>query len=294
MEHQNFPNYFQAADSISISSQKKYLLVLKTDLIAMILAAALAVYNYQSTDAKLLLNVVTGISLLIGLILTIVLRTKKYEDIWYQGRALAESCKTITWRFITCAEYFENGLDDKEAKERFVKRIKDLAGEFSELNSNLSATILNKPIITDKMMELRSFDLQHRKKHYLENRIEDQKEWYSTKAESNRISYNSWFIGIIGLQVLSIICIVYLIVEPESTWNLIGLLTTLSASAISWLQIKQHQELKQAYTTATTELNFIQELSGSINTEEELSQFILDSENAISREHTLWLAQRRK
>jgi len=294
MEQQNFPNYFQAADAISIASQKNYLLVLKADLIAMILAAGLAVYNYQSVDSILWLNVITGLSLLTGLILTIVLRTKKYEDVWYQGRALAESCKTITWRFITCAEYFENGLDVSEVRERFIKRIQDLAGEFSELNSNLSAKILNKPIITDKMIEIRSLDLQQRKKFYLENRIEDQKEWYSTKAESNKTSYNRWFIGIISLQVLSIVCVVYLIVKPDSTWNLIGLLTTLSASAISWLQIKQHQELKQAYTTATTELNFIQELSENINTEEELSQFILDSENAISREHTLWLAQRRK
>jgi len=294
MEQHNFPNYFQAADAISISSQKHYLLVLKADLIAMVLAAGLAVYNYQSIDSLLWLNVVTGLSLLTGLILTIVLRTKKYEDVWYQGRALAESCKTITWRFITCAEYFESTLDVAEVKERFIKRIQDLAGEFSELNSNLSAKLLNKPIITDKMIEVRSLDLQERKKYYLENRIEDQKEWYSTKAESNKTSYNRWFIGIISLQILSIVCVVYLIVEPDSTWNLIGLLTTLSASAISWLQIKQHQELKQAYTTATTELNFIQELSENINTEGDLSQFILDSENAISREHTLWLAQRRK
>ena len=61
MNHQDFPNYFQAADAISILSQKNYLLVLKADLIAMILAAGLAVYKYQSTDSKLLLNVVTRI-----------------------------------------------------------------------------------------------------------------------------------------------------------------------------------------------------------------------------------------
>ena len=72
-----------------------------------------------------------------------------------------------------------------------------------------------------------------------------------------------------------------------------GLFTTISAAAISWLQLKQHQELKQAYTTAAQELIFIKASSNSIHTEEQLSRFVLDSENAISREHTLWLAQKR-
>ena len=74
----------------------------------------------------------------------------------------------------------------------------------------------------------------------------------------------------------------------------VGLFTTISASGLSWLQVKQHQELKQAYTTAAQELNFILSLSDEIDTENAFSKFVLDSENAISREHTLWLAQKRK
>jgi hypothetical protein len=60
------------------------------------------------------------------------------------------------------------------------------------------------------------------------------------------------------------------------------------------LQLKQHQELKQAYTTAVIELNFIEEKGIRVSSETELSKFVMDSENAISREHTLWLAQKRK
>ena len=82
--------------------------------------------------------------------------------------------------------------------------------------------------------------------------------------------------------------------NPDFNWNFVGLLTTISASALSWLQLKQHQELKQAYTTATQELNFIVTLTDQLTTEDSFSKFVLDSENAVSREHTLWLAQRRK
>lgn len=289
-----FPNYYQAADRSSIKAQSNYINIIRVDLISMIIASALSIYNYQIVNSKLIIYIISGVLLLLSLILTVVLKSKKYEDIWYQGRALAESCKTLTWRFISCSEYFEVNLSVVEAKERFVNRIKDLSKEFGELSKTMDSRILNHSIITDKMIELRSQNILDRKNYYIANRVEDQKEWYSSKAEYNIRKYNVWFLVIILSQVISLVSIVSLIKCPDNNWNFVGLFTTISSSAISWLQLKQHQELKQAYTTAVQELNFIVTLSEGVTTDEELSKFVLDSENAISREHTLWLAQKRK
>ena len=264
------------------------------NLVSMIIASVLSIYNYQLTESKLYVYVISFLLLLLSLVLTIILKTKKYEDIWYQGRALAESCKTLTWRFVCCSEYFEYALPIQDAKNRFVERIRELAKEFQELSQVMNSKTLNLPIITDKMIEIRDYNLQKRKDYYIQNRIEDQKGWYANKAEYNLERYNLWFWIIILSQSLAIISIVALIKFPDNNWNFVGALTTISASALSWLQLKQHQELKQAYTTATQELNFIDTLSEQVSTEDELSKFVLDSENAISREHTLWLAQRRK
>jgi hypothetical protein len=294
MKINDYPNYFQACDKLSIDSQKNYLNIIRADLMAMILAALLAIYYFQTTESKLLIYIVTGLSLLLGLILTIILKSKKYEDTWYQGRALAESCKTITWRFAMCSEYFESSLSTEDAKERFIFRIKEVVNEFSNLSSALNSKILNKEIITGKMMELRNLSVQKKKDYYIDNRIENQKEWYAKKAEWNKGRSNFWFWVVIISQAVALISIVFLIKFPDNNWNLVGLLTTIASSAISWLQIKQHQELKQAYTTAAEELNFIKELSYKVKDDEQLSEFILDSENAISREHTMWIAQRRK
>lgn len=294
MKHSDFPNYFQASDNASIKAQNSYLNITRIDLLSMILASCLAIYNYQSTQAKLIVYVISGLLLLLGLVLTIILKTKKYEDIWYQGRALAESCKTLTWRFVCCSEYFENSLNIGEAKRRFVERIKELSDEFKELSIAMNSRTLNLPIITDKMLEIRAYNLDSRKDYYIKNRIEDQKKWYADKAEYNSDKYNFWFWCVVISQAISLISIVFLIVNPDFNWNFVGLLTTISASALSWLQLKQHQELKQAYTTATQELNFIVTLTDQLTTEDSFSKFVLDSENAVSREHTLWLAQRRK
>lgn len=293
IKDEDFPGLFQASDRASIAAQSTYKNIVACDLITMIVASGLAVYNYQSSDPKLFVYILSGFFLLSGLILSIIVRTMKYEDTWYQGRALAESCKTLTWRFITCSESFEVHLDIEAAKGVFVKRLKELCSEFKDLNKELDARILTLPDVSAKMLQMRSLSMLARKAFYIKYRIEDQKMWYANKAEFNKIMYNRWFFLIIACQAAALLCSVYLIVNPASNWNLVGLLTTISASALSWLQLKQHQELKQAYTTAAQELNFILSTTDNIDSETKLSEFVLDSENAISREHTLWLAQKR-
>jgi len=294
MEFKDFPGLYQASDKASLSAQKNYKNIIAFDLITMIIASGLAIYNFKQVEPKLFVYVVSGVFLLISFALTLIIRTIKFEDIWYQGRALAESCKTLTWRFITCAESFESDLTKQEVEVYFISRLKEFSNEFKELNESLNAKIVVLPIVTEKMWEIRSLNTFERKQYYIENRINEQKEWYATKAEFNKTKYNNWFLVIIVSQLVAIISVAFLIKYPDSNWNLVGLFTTISASAISWLQLKQHQELKQAYTTAAQELNFIQASFGNVNTDLKLAEFVLDSENAISREHTLWLAQKRK
>src|SRR5690606_2160559 len=117
-------------------------------------------------------------------------KSKKYEDFWYQGRALAESSKTLTWRFITCAEYFEQSLNLNTVKERFIERIREVANEFKDLSASMDSKILNQEIITSKMLEVRNLSMNERKEYYIKNRIEDQQNWYSKKAEWNKGRYN--------------------------------------------------------------------------------------------------------
>ncbi len=294
MTKKEFTSNYQASDKSSIKAQSYYINIVRIDLIAMIIASAISIYNYTDLNSKLYIYTISFLLLFLSLILTIILKSKKYEDTWYQSRALAESAKTLTWRFVTCSEYFEENLQEIIAKERFINRIKEISNEYSELKKILDSKILILPIITNKMLEIRKLDNNSRKDYYIKHRIINQKNWYSKEAKFNYIRYNFWFAIIICCQAIALISVVFLIKYPTNKVNLMGLFTTIATSAISWLQIKQHQNLKQAYTTAVQELNFIETLSDKIITADELSKFVLDSENAISREHTLWLAQKRK
>jgi hypothetical protein len=294
MKDKDFPNYFRAGDKASIIAQSTYVNYVKWDLICMVIAATLTIYNCQEENSRVIIYVISGILLLIATILSLVIKSKKYEDTWYRGRALAESCKTLTWRYVTCSEYFEHTLKTSEARKRFIQRITELKNEFSDLNNELSAELIALPVITDEMKRVREFSLEDRKKYYLDHRIENQINWYKSKADQNKNRYEGWFWAVIIAQILALISVGFLVKYPNSNFNFVGLFSTLSACFFSWLQLKKYQENKEAYTTATSELNLIKQEAEDINTNETFSIFVLDSENAMSREHTMWLAQKRK
>lgn len=294
MEDKNYPNFFIAGDGASRRAQFKYINFVKWDLVLMVFSALICVYNYEKVDSKLIVYILSGLMLLVALFISIILKYKKYEDVWYRGRALAESCKTLTWRFITCSEYFEYDVVSNEADSRFVDRIREINNEFNDIHPELYASEIALPIITNEMRRIRLLSLTDRKAYYLNERIQNQIDWYSSKADNNKEKYENWFLLVIVFQFLAIVSIGYLIFQPMSNFNLVGLFSTISASGFSWLQLRKYQENKQAYTTATSELNLIKTEANLQITEQQFSKFVLDSENAMSREHTMWLAQKRR
>lgn len=294
MNISEFPSYYQAGDHVSLTAQKNYTRFVKWDLVFMTLGSLLSIYNYQTENSKTTIYIISGLFLLIAILLSLVIKNKKYEDIWYRGRALAESCKTLTWRYMTGSELFEIGEPIADVNKKFNDRMKEVYDEFDELIESIDTRILTLPIITQKMAEIRNLPLAERISFYVEHRLKGQMNWYSTKAETNKKEYENWFWIVIISQILSLIAVTFLIKEPMSNWNLVGFFTTISSCCFSWLQVRKYQENKEAYTTATIELNYIVQESTNIKSETIFSKFVSDSENAISREHTLWLAQKRR
>lgn len=294
MKIKDYPSLYRAADKASIDSQKNYICLFLCEISFVLLGSILTIYNFSLTNSKIIVYLFSGAFFLLGVIVSIIQKIKRYDNLWYQGRALAESCKTITWRYISGSEEFNINMDSDLSRKIFLKKIEQLTKEFEFLNKHLDKKLLVETNITEKMIKNRSQKLLERKKHYLKERINEQKKWYSKKAHKNKFCSNLWFTINIVSHIVTILCIVYLIFNPKSNWNFVGLFSTISTSIIAWVQLKQYQNLNQSYSTASIELNLISDLGESIVSEEEFSRFILDSENAISREHITWLAQSRK
>ena len=290
MEEKDYPNYFIAGDRASLEAQKKYIIFTRIIAILTILYASLTIYSPEDFEYKryLYISCMVLFALIIGI--SIFMNYKKYGDTWYRGRALAESCKTLTWRFMMKSELFEG--NDGFANKTFCDNISEIKNQFKD-HLDLDTKYIDKKIITDKMKYIRNKSLSKRKEFYLDNRIKNQKEWYSKKAKQNEKSNDCYFYFIIIIQSIGFLSIIPLIINPKINLNIVGLCTTISASIFSWMQLKKYRENKDAYKTALSELVMIEEKINNINKEKDFVKFVLDSENAMSREHTLWLAQRR-
>jgi energy-coupling factor transporter transmembrane protein EcfT len=294
LKKKEFPGIQQAADKASDKAQKFYINLVRLNLVVGVLAALITIFNFESEQPKLYVYCISLGLLLISLGLTVSIKYFKFEDLWYQGRALAESVKTLTWRYITCSENYEANLLQNEAEKFFTDSLQVLQTKFPELIKFMDTNLLQRSAITNEMNNVRNITWQLRLEKYVECRIEDQINWYSSKAKYNKTKKALWLWIVISAQALSIISCTSLIIWTSSSWNLVGLFTTVAASGIAWLEVRQYQSLIQAYATATMELVLIKSLSNSILTEVDFTKYVLDSENAISREHTMWLAQRRK
>lgn len=294
MNTTDFPGIQQAADEASIRSQQTYINIVRANLICGVIGALIAVYNFEQVEPKVIVYIISLTLLVSSLCLTIAVKHYRLEDLWYQGRALAESIKTLTWRYVTCSDNFESTLPQIEVQINFNDSITSLSRLFPDLTTYMKIELLNRNVISPQMNSMRLTTWQTRLNNYLTHRIQDQIDWYTSKATFNSKKRKNWLSVIILSQAISVLSCAWLVFFPTTAWNLVGLLTTLSASAIGWLQLKQHQSLVQAYATASVELTQIKSLSNTISDEHKFTEFVLDSENAISREHTTWLAQRRK
>lgn len=291
MSYDDFPALFCAADKASITAQNQFVKCTAINLGLMILAAIVGSLILSNASEKIILATTSAILLTVCFIITVIIRITKLEQNWYDGRAIAESVKTVTWHYITGSDPYSIDLGLK-ADEMFISSLQSLLKARQSFSARLSVQDGTKKQITDQMRIIRSLDKDERKRIYLAERIDDQRQWYSNKSQANLRSANRYFIGTICSQGLAIITAFTILIWQGSLIQLTGIFTTLAAAFMAWTQMKRNDELAQSYGLAAQELNFIYEQSFQVNTEEQLSAYVTSAEKAISREHTMWLARR--
>ena len=228
----------------------------------------------------------------VSLILTGVLGIRRPEKEWYGGRAIAESIKTLAWRYMVGAEPYAVSIRDEQVDEQFVTTLAAILKERTEFQWQIDEGVSKLPEITARIREIRKLDLEQRKAVYAQCRVREQLKWYSQRAAKNRSRETKWFWGIIASQALALSAAIVLVRYPSASLNLTGVFSALAAAFVGWLQTKRYQELAQSYAVAAYELGLIAEQARHVQTDEALSAFVLNSENAMSREHTLWSAKR--
>jgi hypothetical protein len=290
----DYPAVFLASDRASAEAQRKYLTVTRATLVLLVGGAGFAAASpVISIDYMKPAFAVTSAALLAAsLLLTLYLKAQKPEQLWYGGRAVAESAKSMSWRYMTGAAPYLVDLPATDADQKFVAALESIVKERKQLAFGFGGEFSKQPQISDRMRAVRAGTLAERKQEYLTERICDQRVWYGDQAKGNRSAENRYFGLVFASQLAALIAAVALVGWPESNLRLTGFFASLASTLIAWLQLKQHKELAQSYSVAELELGFIEEKAQHISSEQEFSDFVSDAENAISREHTLWIARR--
>ncbi|WP_171990708.1 DUF4231 domain-containing protein [Streptomyces sp. JHA26] len=287
IDYEDFPALYRAADANSLKGQRRHTIVTRFQLGALVTAAAFGAVALRAGDTDVA-AVLASVAFGAALVSDVYMLKERPDRQWYVGRAVAESTKTLTWRYLVGGSPLSIAeLDDEQAADLLLAR-------FVEIESDVEPVLLipdhgSPEQVTEGMRRVRALPLERRRELYLRERIRDQQEWYGTKARWNERRATQWSVALATLELLGLAAGV-LKSAGVIDIDLLGLAAALAAAGAAWVQTRQHQNLATAYALAHHELATIGLRVRHVRTEEEWASFVGGSEDAISREHTLWRA----
>lgn len=286
LKDDDLPALFQAADRGSASGQKTYVRLTAGRLGLLVLAGICAGLSF-SRDREDPPAAVAAAAFVVAALVEILLLTQRPERDWYDGRALAESAKTLAWRYACGGAPFPIQLG-VSADTLFTDRIQEIQQHAPGRNSLAPVTGVQ---ITPRMRHLRSRTQLERRTAYLNGRIQDQQTWYSSKATVNRRSARSWRFALLAAEAAGFFAALLKALEVLDI-DLFSAALALAATGAAWLELRQHESLARAYSIAAQELASAHTRLENVTDEAVWASSVDDAEEAISREHTLWRASR--
>ena len=284
-----FPAVYRAADKNSLAGQQHFMVSTKIRLGTLIAASIFGVLTSIERIEECA-AILAAISFGLALATELFLLKTRPERTWYDGRAGAESAKTLTWRFIVGGRPFgKDDSSDEGAEELFLNRLREIV-------QNLKGIALVPPTsgtdqVTTAMREMRNLPLEQRRGEYLLGRIADQRDWYASKSKWNETRATIWMIGMGIGEAIALVGAILMAASKISV-DVLGLAGATVAAGAAWIQTKQYQNLASAYAVASHELSDIHARAQWADTEPKWAHFVDQSEEAISREHTMWRASR--
>lgn len=288
----HFPDFYTAADATSVQGQGRYVLATRVQLGALVVAAlfGLFVLRVDGRGADWA-GVVAAMAFVWAALVRSYLWQAHPERDWYAGRAAAESTKTLAWRFSVAADPFPVGVSDSEATDVFLARLRDIRQKLR------SVVVVPPPQpngeVTAVMLEARAAPLTRRQDVYLVQRVESQRNWYSKKARCNQRRSRQWALMMLLLELCGAggaILKAAAVIDVD----VLGLAGAMVAALAAWSEMRQYNNLASAYSVAANELSDVLERGRRVGDEGDWSTFVANAEEAISREHTMWVASRER
>ena len=289
LQEPDFSALYRTASAVSQSGQRSTKRLVKGELWALVLAGGAGVESLRVGTAGLdVLAAASGVLFLASLGCLLLRLWRRPDEAWYGGRAAAESVKTLAWRYAVAGDPFPITSTDRVAARTYLARLEEILAELPRVE--LGRTAPDDSELTPAMKALRAAPFPARRAAYERDRVVDQIRWYSTRADQHDARARRW-LGVTALaSVLGVVAAAVKMVGVID-FDLLGVAAAAASAAIAWNQLNQYRALVTAYRLAARELTIIRGQIEYVD-EAEWAAFVSDAEDAVSREHTLWLARR--
>lgn len=279
-----YPAFYEAANKASGDGQNLYMRSIRIRLVALVASAVGGAISWSLGGVEPL-PWLALVGFVVALVAEVVIFAIRPEQSWYEGRAAAESAKTLTWRYAVAGDPFPETGANVDAAFR---------AQLSSVTRDLAVILIpdtgGGDQITPSMRAVRASDFADRRAAYLAGRIEEQGGWYARKAQQASRRNTLFLLLTIVLEFAGIVAAV-LRIAGVIPFDLLGILAAAAGGMASWAQTRQWGSLARAYAIAANELSTIGGQAREV-TEEAWPRFVDEAEEAISREHTLWRSSR--
>ena len=279
---EDYPDLYRLADVTSTSGRDRTFWQNRCYLGALAVGAFAGAVSWK-VGSQDLMGWVSCAAFLMSIMLTLWLGLGKPDQAWYQGRAAAESVKSLTWCYVAGADPFPLGTPDVD--DELIQRLRQIVDELSHVDTPVTTG----EQITSRMHALRNSSFATRRDAYVVGRIEDQRGWYAFKADfhGRRGRQLLWGAGLCSLVGL---VLGFLRAEGVISLDLLGLFAAVGAALVAESQLRQHGINASAYALAAQELGMAATLARNAE-EAAWPRVVGETEEAISREHTMWCAR---
>lgn len=204
-------------------------------------------------------------------------------EAWYDARALAESTKSMAWKYMMGADPYLGDNGGAVFTSDLLKLLNDARKTVSPAGADGSQ-------ITEVMRAVRALPPSQRIAVYRTHRIADQCRWYTEKSEQHGKANRRWQ-NVVTWTLIIAFALSILSILTTPVGAVAGIAASIAPAAIAWNQTRRHRELAHSYAFTSHEIGLLAAGSDPMN-DQDIARFVADCETAFSREHTMWRARR--
>jgi hypothetical protein len=285
----DLPALFCAADYAAQRSQRMHIALTASNLGLLGLGALLDLAP-GNIFSRVPCEVCAGVCFLLACLVTVLSSTLKLERKWYTARAVAESARTLAWKYMMRVRHRAARPDELSSDLHLTAELAAILEGYQEIGPMMGGKHGQGDQITPVMRLVREHGLEERRQIYLNQRVKTQRKWYADS--SNRNSSRSTLVAVLVAlaQLLALAAAGATLAGTQMKWS--SAFAGAASSLIGWGKLRQYSELAESYGVAAQDLGLVEERGRGQLNEQEFWEFVEDSEAAISSVQIAWRARR--